>query len=255
MEKSKGAQIIVLNVYDRQKTDRKIYLYKDGTPHADVMFTKTFLLLKDDKDVKISKYITVKWVLDTHLVSCLTNELEKSQNFRNNFHNNRSNCLQHSSGIILKIKCKQNILCIEADIRWCNYMLPYLTMRLEFEDAFSWLSTLGGAYSSLGDQFHQCASVAGRISQQQFILAKKIGDPYLMSRCYVFLSLSLMQRGFLKYAQFILRKQFAFATQREEITDVRLVAMCRGAWCKLQYLYELKRQKRTFQTELKVNEI
>lgn len=31
-------------------------------------------------------------------------------------------------------------------------------MRLEIENAFSWLSTLGGAYSALGDYFEDCVS-------------------------------------------------------------------------------------------------
>ena len=37
-------------------------------------------------------------------------------------------------------------------------MLPLWTLRLAMEDAFSWLSTLGGAYSSLGEQYSQCVS-------------------------------------------------------------------------------------------------
>lgn len=37
-----------------------------------------------------------------------------------------------------------------------NYLI---WTRVEIENAFSWLSTLGGAYSALGDYFEHCVSL------------------------------------------------------------------------------------------------
>lgn len=38
-------------------------------------------------------------------------------------------------------------------------MLRLIWTRVEIENAFSWLSTLGGAYSALGDYFEHCVSM------------------------------------------------------------------------------------------------
>lgn len=37
-------------------------------------------------------------------------------------------------------------------------MLPQWMQRLQMEESFSWLSTLGGAYSSLGENMYNCVS-------------------------------------------------------------------------------------------------
>lgn len=39
-------------------------------------------------------------------------------------------------------------------------MLRLIWTRVEIENAFSWLSTLGGAYSALGDYFEYCVSTS-----------------------------------------------------------------------------------------------
>lgn len=46
------------------------------------------------------------------------------------------------------------------------------------DHAFSWLSTLGGAFSALGDYFENCAETAGKISIQQLQLAFRLGRFY-----------------------------------------------------------------------------
>lgn len=51
--------------------------------------------------------------------------------------------------------------------------------RCEVDHAFSWLSTLGGAFSALGDYFENCAETAGKISIQQLQLAFRLGRFYL----------------------------------------------------------------------------
>ncbi|KAH1011760.1 hypothetical protein HUJ04_001057 [Dendroctonus ponderosae] len=106
--------------------------------------------------------------------------------------------------------------------------------RCEVDHAFSWLSTLGGAFSALGDYFENCAETAGRISMQQLMLAARIGDPNVQARCRLYFSLSLIQKKRFQLASRIIRQEYHLA-QRQAAIDERLVRMCKGIWAKLQY--------------------
>ena len=102
----------------------------------------------------------------------------------------------------------------------------------------SWLSTLGGAFSALGDYFDDRAEIAGKISVQQMKLAIRLADPAVISRCLLYLSISLIQKHKFKEAKKIIRSQFAFAKHHE---DIRLTKMCLGIWSKLQYTHKIVR--------------
>lgn len=111
--------------------------------------------------------------------------------------------------------------------------------QLEVDHMMSWLSTLGGAFSALGDYFEEKSEIAGKISMQQLKLAIRLADPTLTSRCLLYFSISLIQKHKFKLAQRIIRSQFAFATMHE---DVRLRKMCLGIWSKLQYTHKTTKQ-------------
>lgn len=113
--------------------------------------------------------------------------------------------------------------------------------QIEIDHMFSWLSTLGGAFSALGDYFEDRARIAAKISIHQMKLAYRMGDPNLISRCKLFLSISLMQQLKFKFAKNIIRQQFEFA---KAVDDSRLIKMCLGIWSKLQYSYKVYRNKR-----------
>lgn len=113
--------------------------------------------------------------------------------------------------------------------------------QIEADHMFSWLSTLGGAFSALGDYFEDRAEIAGKISIHQMRLANRLADPNLISRCKLFFSISLMQRNRLKLAQLIIRQQYEFAKSNN---DTRLWKMCQGIWAKLQYTHMINRKKR-----------
>jgi len=124
-----------------------------------------------------------------------------------------------------------------------RYRLPYVWCELyektdieyrELENIMAWLSTLGGAFSSLGDQTEQCAIVAGKISVQQLRIAMRMGDPLTVARCQLYASISLMQRGFYKQAKLIVRNQYKFVKSLP-VVDERLIRMCCGIWTKLRY--------------------
>ncbi|XP_055694334.1 uncharacterized protein F58A4.6 [Lutzomyia longipalpis] len=108
--------------------------------------------------------------------------------------------------------------------------------RAELDNLLSWFSTLGGAFSSLGDDFENCAQIAGQISVKQLKIALRLGDPYTIARCKLYYSISLIQRGHLRAAKYLIREQYAFATNASHPDD-RLVRMCLGIWAKLQYTH------------------
>ncbi|KAF5296318.1 hypothetical protein FQA39_LY12535 [Lamprigera yunnana] len=124
------------------------------------------------------------------------------------------------------------------DYKW-NYRMWYLVReRCELEHTLSYLSTLGGAFSALGDYFNRCAEIAGKISINQLKLAMHLNDPNIVSRCRLYLSLSLIQLHRFKLSRRIIYMEYVRA-MNSTVIDVRLVNMCKGIWCKLKYDYAL----------------
>lgn len=121
-----------------------------------------------------------------------------------------------------------------------------LRERCELDHALSWLTTLGGAFSSLGDEFENCAEMAGKISINQFKLALRLGDPSIVTRCRLYFSLSLIQTRRYKLAKRIIYKEFC-AAKSAIIVDEKLINMCKGIWSKLQYENQLYRKSRKSQ--------
>lgn len=115
--------------------------------------------------------------------------------------------------------------------------------RCELDHALSWLSTLGGAFSALGDYFSNCALIAGKISVHQLQLALRLNDPNIVTRCRLYFSLSLIQRKYFKFAKRIIHEEYVKA-KSDVVVDERLVRMCKGIWAKLQYEYGLQRGKK-----------
>ncbi|CAD7087612.1 unnamed protein product [Hermetia illucens] len=115
--------------------------------------------------------------------------------------------------------------------------------KVEIENMMSWLSTLGGGFSALGDSFVNCAEIARKISLKQLALGIRIGDPFIQVRCKLFYSISLIQTGKLRLARHIIESQYKFAVKYAEY-DARLVKMCQGIWLKLQYEHKKGRHRR-----------
>lgn len=128
------------------------------------------------------------------------------------------------------------------DKKWSTMTLKTLWEAIEMDHLMSWLSTLGGGYSALGDEFTNCAETAGMISLKQLNLGLKLGDPCIQSRCKLYYSISLIQTGRLRSAKKIIRDEYKFAKQKEE-DDPRLIKMCQGIWLKLLYEYWIKRRQ------------
>ncbi|KAK0159687.1 hypothetical protein PV327_010778 [Microctonus hyperodae] len=141
------------------------------------------------------------------------------------------------SAIFLRLKMPKKPF---LDYRWSERMNLMAMERREIDYAMSWLSTLGGAFSAMGEQFNYCAKIAGEISIKQFELALRLGDPLLVARCQLYASLSLIQQEKFKIPRKLIPKIFKYANKSE---NKQLARMCLGIWAKLKYTVQLKRQK------------
>lgn len=121
-----------------------------------------------------------------------------------------------------------------VDYKWNYMLLETCQERRELEVAMSWLSTLGGAFSSLGDNFEYCAITAGKISAHQFRLALRLGDPITVVRCKLYYAISLIQRKNFHLAAKIVKSQYRYI-HTFPVVDRRIVSMCLGIWSKLKY--------------------
>ncbi|XP_023019381.1 uncharacterized protein F58A4.6 [Leptinotarsa decemlineata] len=130
------------------------------------------------------------------------------------------------------------------DYNWNERIYQMVREKCELDNALSWLSTLGGAFSALGDYFPNCAHTAGKISFHQLYLALRLGDPNIVSRCQLYFSLSLIQQKRYKTARRIISKEYQNA-KNATIVDNRLLNMCKGIWSKMQYEYNLYKRSRT----------
>lgn len=176
-----------------------------------------------------------------YLVSAYVAMLVNSQTYRTAAYKKLlkwSQCkvLDETNSIIIFMKIrtpKKQFL----DYKWNNSITQMVLERREVDHAMSWLSTLGGAFSALGDAYQHCAEMAGKISVKQLQLAMRLGDPRLVARCQLYAVLSLIQQGHIKTPRTMIRNIYKFAISEN---DVRLQNMCLGIWAKLKYCYKMK---------------
>ncbi|GLH10550.1 Uncharacterized protein GBIM_15487 [Gryllus bimaculatus] len=190
-----------------------------------------------------------KTQMNGHLLSVFVNTLKASEIYRTavithllqckNIEQNKCTSMYPLKLIIQLSSPKKEII----DYSWNERMLTMALERRELDHAMSWFSTLGGAFSALGDHFDHCALVAGQISIKQLKLALRLGDPMTVARCKLYLALSLLQRGYLTKAKHIIKEQYQFATT-SPVIDMRLIRMCQGIWAKLKYSYQMKQNEK-----------
>ncbi|GFN99412.1 hypothetical protein PoB_002591800 [Plakobranchus ocellatus] len=201
-------------------------------------------------------------LLDAHVASCMQCEYSRSKTFRRRFmrfllrNNAFRNCIpdyekwsqkereywEHYLLVpylidIVAVWPKQKI-----DYAWSSHILGNLSKHISLEEGFAWLSTLGGAHSSLGETFLHHAERAGEISGHQLRLALQLGNDSLIARCYVFWSWSLLQRGFLKQSKTCILKTWKFCKSLKA-RDKILENMCKAVWSRLRYRRAFSRGK------------
>lgn len=130
--------------------------------------------------------------------------------------------------------------------RFCTGVWSSLVLQLIYRHAqaslmMSWLSTLGGAFSSLGDTDSKSAQMAGRISFHQFCLSRRVHNRSFSVQCILFATISCIQRCMYRRAT---RLVSWAATHTETHRDYRLSNMYNAIMQKLRYERELNKQAR-----------
>lgn len=193
---------------------------------------------------KRSTQRSVRLFLDGYCFSCIRNLLAKSPLYRSRV---VDFCTKLSNGkiIVNLIEPQQHVM----DYKWAKMIDTMVVERRELDDSFSWMSTLGGAYSALGDYIPNYAVIAGRISVHQLELALRLGDVPVVIRCCLYYALSLIQQGMLHQARLVIHTQYVKANQLP-IEDTKLINICKGIWSILQYKWKLKKRKRKEQNQI-----
>lgn len=117
---------------------------------------------------------------------------------------------------------------------------------VEMDDALNWLSTLGGAYSNLGEHNQAFAQRAERNARRQLQVAMKSADLFSLTKCWLFIAMSQMQQGYLIRSREILKNIYRFcgSNKMARFSDsAKLRIMCRGIWARLKHVWE-----QTYQT-------
>uniref|UniRef100_A0A023G860 Uncharacterized protein n=1 Tax=Amblyomma triste TaxID=251400 RepID=A0A023G860_AMBTT len=182
--------------------------------------------------------------VDERLFWCTIVELSRSHNYRSlclmKFRSKcqRCNWMSPLKGnsvevtVVVKLVPSKPVI----DMTWEAKVGHLVLQQLELENTMAWLSTLGGAFSALGDYDFRFAEAACQVSVKQLKLALLIGDPVTVCRCHIYLAMSLLQRGYFRSCRRLLRKQYQFAVSKEGERDPRLAKMCQSVWIRMQYL-------------------
>lgn len=202
-------------------------------------------------------------LLDAHLASCISSEYSRSRVFRRHFwhflKNQKGfrNCIpdyeawtqeeRDAWDMYLTVPFMIDLVAVwpkqKIDYAWNNRILALLNKHIVLAEGFAWLSTLGGAHSSLGETFRYHAEKAGEISAKQLRLAIELGNESLIARCYLFWSWSLLQKGELRRCKACVLNTWKFS-QRIQCRDWMLENMCKAVWSRLKYKRALRREKR-----------
>ncbi|KAM7311756.1 uncharacterized protein ISCGN_008663 [Ixodes scapularis] len=156
-------------------------------------------------------------------------ELSRSHNYRRLcFQAVQRRCRrEHCLGGPLHLSFRMQLVPWNAvmDKSW-DVKLGYLVAeQVELENAMAWLSTLGGAYSALGDNNVKFAEAASQVSVQQLKLALRIGDPATLCRCRIYIAMSLLQRGYFRSCRRLLRPASTKAGGKSQIPEFRIVEL------------------------------
>jgi hypothetical protein len=114
----------------------------------------------------------------------------------------------------------------------CN---PQVHTQRRLSEISLWISTLGGAYSALGDASLERAAEAERLAIRQYRVARALGDPGLAARCQLFVAWSWMQRGDYGNAEAAFDALMA-DTRSSRPQDEKFLQMCASAKHKLAWL-------------------
>jgi len=141
------------------------------------------------------------------------------------------------------------------DYTGCRMAQTVILETIELEDALHWLSTLGGAFSNLGEHNQQFAVRAGTNARKQLLVAMRCGDQTVVSKCWLFIGQSLLQQGHYREASRVLRMVWSVCHRPPLAllsSTTKLLNMCRGIWARLRHeRAKGKRQDQCLEVEQK----
>jgi len=162
-----------------------------------------------------------------------------------------SNPRQSRSSGLIRFKMvadRQSPLQFNKEVYCWRLLHPMIVERIQLEYMVASLSTLGGAYSAMGDFYNEHSVKAAIVSRQQYMVAIKMNDPILKSRSKIYYAHSLMQRGRLKSGAKLIREEYLFARRmilEEDKEEFELVVTCcLAAWNRYKYLLTLRRNEK-----------
>ncbi|XP_045122342.1 uncharacterized protein LOC123510917 isoform X2 [Portunus trituberculatus] len=155
----------------------------------------------------------------------------------------KTSSINNRAGVVVHVKVHNNLPHV-LDYAWGERMSLCVVERQQLDIMMSWLSTLGGACSALGDHLVDFAERAGAISAKQLQIALRLGDPNMASRCRLYAAISLIQKCRFKLAASVIRQEYQRTLSvLPEARDIRLVKMCQGIWTKLRHEKKIYYQK------------
>lgn len=160
-----------------------------------------------------------------------------SSNLQAYFSSNESHC-NHAQITLTKlyVVVDESAHCI--DRMWNRRLLYQIRLKMELWESMAWMSTLGGAYSCLGEHDTYFASKAGAMSKTQMQLSSVVGDPNLVVRCAIYKVYSFCQLNQRKKARSFLKDHiFPFLSQMifNKCCDNIVKNMYRAACHKVKY--------------------
>jgi len=150
----------------------------------------------------------------------------------------QSQFLQYNRYEKLEIELSHPVI-NEIDYKSCHMAFFKVWSQVELEDALHWMSTLGGAYSNLGDHSIDFAVKAGKNAYKQMAIALRSPDPLIIYKCWLFVAMSLMQQKQLKKSRIII--QTVHQNVKSIHQDKTLICMCKGIWARLKHTWKYSR--------------
>jgi len=138
---------------------------------------------------------------------------------------------------LLTVKLNTNTIQY-LDHNGCHMAQALLWEMIELEDALHWLSTLGGAFSNLGEHNPKFAVKAGTNALKQLVVAMRCGDKTVEMRCWLFIGQSLLQQCQFRQAARVIRLVWSCCHQPPLVLlscTAKLLNMCRGVWARLRH--------------------
>lgn len=164
-------------------------------------------------------------------------DYESLLNFIEFITSNSITSIDHSQKTYLKLTGVNLIDCFGTDRIGFSLISKWLNKKMKYENFTAYFSTLGGAYSSLGEELYFQALNAEIVSKQQLQLACEFEDPNAICKSQMFVALSYIQLCKFKEAMEILKTQKSLLNDpsNKTITDDRLKVMCIAVIKKLKF--------------------